>query len=122
MKKVFFLILILLILLSCQKNTPKTQDNFPYVVTVTAPKEYPVEVHEGWLMDEQKQFICAMPKVGVANTRWLFDGKMAGQGGSKIPYHLNLTYVAYAEKKFYTVDADLPMDKILAEFNKGFDV
>ncbi|MET2997087.1 DUF2931 family protein, partial [Flavobacterium columnare] len=33
----------------------------------------------------------------------------------------NLTYVAYAEKKFYKVEAALPADKILAEFKKGYD-
>ncbi|AZI32665.1 DUF2931 family protein [Kaistella carnis] len=117
MKKIIISTLLALLFWACKEKT-----KFSYSVTVTAPKEYPVEVHEGWLMDDQKKFICAMPKAGVANTRWLFDGKKAGQGGSKIPYHLNLTYVAYAEKKFYTVDADLPVDKILEEFNKGFDV
>ncbi|MET3047588.1 DUF2931 family protein, partial [Flavobacterium covae] len=44
-----------------------------------------------------------------------------GMGGSSIPYYLNLTYVAYAEKKFYKVEAALPADKILAEFKKGYD-
>lgn len=96
------------------------QNNFPYSVTVTAPKEYPVEVHEGWLLDSKKEFICAMPRAGSTTGSWQYDGATAGQGGSTIPYHLNLTYVAYAEKKFYTVDADLPADKILAAFKKGF--
>ncbi|RZM06639.1 MAG: DUF2931 family protein [Pedobacter sp.] len=105
-----------------EKTTQMTEDNFNYAVTVTAPKEYPVEVHEGWLMDGKKQFICAMPKAGVTTGRWIVDGASAGQGGSTIPYHLNLTYVAYAEKKFYTVDADLPADKILQEFRKGFNI
>ena len=74
------------------------------------------------MVDEDKKFICAMPKAGKEGGGWEYDGSKAGQGGSKIPYHLNLTYVAYAEKKFYTVDANLPVDKILAEFRKGFDV
>lgn len=96
------------------------QNNFPYNVTVNAPDGYPVEVHEGWLMDSKKEYICAMPKAGVSGDGWIYDGSEAGQGGDAIPYHLNLTYVAYAEKKFYTVDADLPADKILEEFRKGF--
>ncbi|KQT24170.1 hypothetical protein ASG22_09145 [Chryseobacterium sp. Leaf405] len=110
---------------ACDKrNRMEKQEktDYGYNVTVTAPKEYPVEVHEGWLMDDKKQFICAMPKAGSTTGSWGYDGAEAGQGGNKIPYHLNLTYVAYAEKKFYTVDADLPADKILEEFRKGFMV
>ncbi|WP_241775038.1 DUF2931 family protein [Chryseobacterium sp. ERMR1:04] len=95
---------------------------FSYAVTITAPKEYPIEVHEGWLLDKNKQVICGMPKAGATTGSWEYDGSEAGQGGNKIPTHLNLTYVAYAEKKFYTVDADLPSGKILEEFRKGFSV
>lgn len=102
------------------KMEKQKQTEYSYNVTVTAPKEYPVDVHEGWLLDNKKEFICAMPRAGIANTRWIYDGKKAGQGGSVIPHHLNLTYVAYAEKKFYTVDADLPADKILEAFKEGF--
>ncbi|WP_082505008.1 DUF2931 family protein [Chryseobacterium sp. Leaf405] len=110
---------------ACDKqNRMEKQEktDYGYNVTVTAPKEYPVEVHEGWLMDDKKQFICAMPKAGSTTGSWGYDGAEAGQAGNKIPYHLNLTYVAYAEKKFYTVDADLPMEKILEEFSKGFSI
>ncbi|KIA85467.1 DUF2931 family protein [Kaistella jeonii] len=95
---------------------------FPYAVTITAPKEYPIEVHQGYLLDSKEQFICAMPKAGSTTGSWQSDGSKAGQGGDKIPYHLNLTYVAYAEKKFYKIDADLPADKILENFRKGFMV
>ncbi|KIA86040.1 DUF2931 family protein [Kaistella jeonii] len=95
-------------------------EEFPYSVTVSAPEEYPVEVHEGWLLDKDKKMICGMPKAGMAKGGFQFDGAAAGQGGSSIPYHINLTYVAYAEKKFYSVEADLPADKIRAAFRKGF--
>jgi len=119
------LLISLSLLISCSQKENKIknvamQDNFPYGVTVNAPKEYPVEVHEGWLLDSKKEFICAMPKAGKEGDGWIYDGSKAGQGGNVIPYHLNLTYVAYAEKKFYTVDADLPADKILEAFKKGF--
>ncbi|QDP84730.1 DUF2931 family protein [Chryseobacterium sp. SNU WT5] len=117
MKKIIISTLLALLFWACKEKT-----KFSYSVTVSAPEEYPVEVHEGWLMDDQKKFICSMPKAGNEGGGWEYDGSKAGQGGSRIPYHLNLTYVAYAEKKFYTVDADLPVDKILEEFNKGFDV
>ncbi|WP_267403911.1 MULTISPECIES: DUF2931 family protein [unclassified Chryseobacterium] len=96
--------------------------NFSYSVTVTAPKEYPVEVHEGWLADNKKEFICAVSRVGRTYTDWVTDGADGAQGGDVMPAHLNFTYIAYAEKKFYNVDADLPTAKILEEFRKGFMV
>lgn len=119
------LLIGLSLLISCgqkenQKKNVAMQDNFPYSVTVNAPEGYPVEVQQGWLLDNKKEFICAMPRAGKEGDGWIYDGSAAGQGGSAMPYHLNLTYVAYAEKKFYTVDADLPADKILAAFKKGF--
>lgn len=97
-----------------------TKTNYSYAVTVTSPKEYPIMVHEGWLLDDKGEYICAMPKAGLTTGDWQYDGTEAGQGGSRIPYHLNLTYVAYAEKKFYTIDSPLPADKILETFRKGF--
>jgi len=125
-KKILLLIGLSLLISCGQKENIKKnvamQDNFSYSVTVNAPEEYPVEVHQGWLLDNKKEFICAMPRAGKEGDGWIYDGSKAGQGGSRIPYHLNLTYVAYAEKKFYTVDADLPADKILQEFKKGFSI
>ncbi len=118
-------VLLILVIQGCEKNkVMEKQENtkYNYGVTVTAPKGYPIEVHEGWLQDDRKQFICAMPKAGFTTGSWIVDGAEAGQGGSTIPYHLNLTYVAYAEKKFYTVDADLPATKILEAFRKGFTI
>lgn len=105
-----------------EKMEEKDESKYDYNVTVTAPKDYPIEVHEGYLLDNKKNFICAMPKAGSTAGSWESDGSKAGQGGDIIPSHLNLTYVAYAEKKFYKVDADLPADKILANFRKGFMV
>lgn len=105
-----------------KENKKMIDENFSYSVTITAPKEYSVEVHEGWLLNSNKQMICGMPKAGKTTGSWEYDGTKAGQGGSEIPSHLNLTYIAYAEKKFYTVDAALPKDKILKEFRKGFTI
>ncbi|WP_262706726.1 DUF2931 family protein [Kaistella carnis] len=97
-----------------------TQENFPYMVTVSAPEEYPIEVHQGYLSNGLKDLICGVPKAGMEQAGWQGDGSKAGMGSAEIPSHLYLTYVAYAEKKFYTVDADLPKDKILQLFRKGF--
>ncbi|MCQ9639134.1 DUF2931 family protein [Chryseobacterium sp. WG14] len=103
---------------SCTKN--RQQEKFSYRVTMTAPKEYPVEVHVGTLTDDKKELICGVPKAGVTTGSWQYDGAEAGQGGSTIPSHIDLTYVSYAEKKFWRIDADLPKEKMLQLFREGF--
>ncbi|MDH6253880.1 hypothetical protein M2347_003607 [Chryseobacterium sp. H1D6B] len=100
----------------------ETDTRFPYMVTVTAPKEYPIEVHLGYLTDDKKEVICGVPKAGKTASEWQNSGAEAGQGSDIIPSHLSLTYLAYAEKKFYKVEGELPKDKILAAFQKGFPI
>lgn len=127
--KIYILSLLcsIFLLLACKKNDiPKMkssqQQEFSYMVTVTAPKEYPIEVHIGVLKDEKKELICGVPKTGVEDGGWQYDGDAGGQGGSRIPSHLDLTYVNYAEKKFWKIDAELPKEKILQLFQEGFMV
>ena len=97
-------------------------EKYPYAVTTTAPEDYPMEVHIGYFLDEKEELICGVPKTGVERGPWQYDGPEGGQGGDKIPAYLSLTYVSYAEKKFYNVEAKLPAEKILEEFRKGFRV
>ncbi|REC77339.1 DUF2931 family protein [Chryseobacterium rhizosphaerae] len=115
------------LLQACRKNDilkmkTSQKEKFPYMVTMTAPDEYPVEVHIGVLTDDKKELICGVPKTGVEDGGWQYDGDAGGQGGSTIPSHLDLTYVSYAEKKFWRVDADLPKEKMLQLFREGFMV
>jgi len=115
----------LLLLHSCNRNKAmdiENKENFPYMVTFSAATDFPSEVHEGFLADDKKQLICGVPKAGKEEGPWQSDGSEAGMGGDIIPAHLDLTYVSYAEKKFWRVDAELPRAKILAAFRKGFIV
>lgn len=116
----------LLLLQGCTKDNKnmntETKENFPYMVTVSSAAGFPVEVHEGYLSDGKKQMICGVPKSGMEEGPWQSDGSEGGMGSDIIPSHLELTYVSYAEKKFWKVDADLPKDKILEAFRKGFMV
>jgi len=120
----FFVYLVAgLFLQSCiRSNKAMDTGKFPYMVTFSAATDFPSEVHEGFLADEKKQLICGVPKAGTEEGPWQSDGSEAGMGGDIIPSHLDLTYVSYAEKKFWRVDADLPKAKILAAFRKGFIV
>ena len=108
---------------SCNKEAKTktmTQDQFNYAVTVSAPKEYPCEVHIGYIADDKKKMITGIPKAGMEAGGWQYDGTIAGMGGNIIPSYINLTYAAYAEKKFYHLEAELPRDKMLEAFRKGF--
>ncbi|WP_073300327.1 DUF2931 family protein [Chryseobacterium contaminans] len=116
------MIFFLSLLQNCSKENKNIQEEFSYMVTMSAPKEYPVEVHIGVLTDDKKELICGVPKAGVTTGSWQYDGVEAGQGGRRIPSHLDLTYVSYAEKKFWRVNADLPKEKILQLFREGFMV
>ncbi|WP_336961607.1 DUF2931 family protein [Chryseobacterium contaminans] len=116
------MIFLFSLLQNCSKENKNIQEEFSYMVTMSAPKEYPVEVHIGVLTDDKKELICGVPKAGVTTGSWQYDGAEAGQGGNKIPSHLDLTYISYAEKKFWRVNTDLPKEKILQLFREGFMV
>jgi len=116
-KKEYILsICIFFLLISCKEDS---QTKFSYKVSVTAPKEYPVEVHLGYL-SFGKNFITTVPKDGVENQGWIAQGSSSGSGGSTIPDFVELTWLSYAEKKFWKLETQLPTDKMLALFRKGF--
>jgi hypothetical protein len=116
----------MLLLQSCNKGNKQmnteNKKEFSYAVTFSAATGFTAEVHEGYLGDENKKFVSGVPKAGMEEGQWQYDGAKAGQGGNRIPSYIDLTYVAYAEKKFYRVEGALPKDKILAAFQKGFKV
>jgi hypothetical protein len=104
---------------SCQNKKMENKTNFVYSMEISAPEEYPVEVHEG-VLSKGDQFITAIPKAGIARGGWGFGSGDAGMKAGSIPNHIELTWISYAEKKFWKIDAALPEDKILALFQKGF--
>ena len=120
MNKILFPFLLSIFFFSCKEKGEIRQDQFPYQVTVTAPQSYPIEIHRGYFSDENKELICGVPKTGKEDGGWQYDGDAGGQGSDVIPSHLTVTYVAYAEKKFYTVEGALPKDKMLQLFRESF--
>ena len=53
--KLFYLCYMSFFLWACQNKTKENmnqQDSFPYMVTATAPTEYPTEVHIGYFADK----------------------------------------------------------------------
>ncbi|MDR2237058.1 MAG: DUF2931 family protein [Chryseobacterium sp.] len=117
-----YLFLFLSFLHSCNKENKTNTGSFPYSVTFSTATGYASEVHEGYLADDKRKLICGVPKSGTEDGPWQYDGTPGGQGGDIAPSYLSLTYASYAEKKFYHVEGDLPKEKILAAFRKGFKI
>lgn len=122
MKKIniYLIISLVIITTSCQKEKMgNKQTKFSYKVSVTAPKEYPIEVYLGYL-SRDKDFITTIPKDGVERQGWIAQGSSSGSGGNIIPDFVELTWLSYAEKKFWKLETQLPTDKILDFFREGF--
>jgi len=117
--KVKILILLVAITASCQNKKMENQTKFIYEVSVTAPEEYPVEVYLGYLSAD-KDFITTVPKTGVEKQGWIYYGASGMSGGSIMPNFLEVTWLSYAEKKFWKLETALPQEKMLALFRKGF--
>lgn len=124
MKKIIYvttLFLVASMATSCQNKSKKMEEeNFNYTVSTTAPQEYPVEVYIGYVAKD-KEFITAFPKGMTEEEGWNGNGTdMNGYAGNTIPNFLELTWMSFAEKKFWKVEANLDSKKILALFQKGF--
>ncbi len=112
-------VISLLLLTNCKQKTMENKKNFVYSMDISAPDEYPVEVHEG-VLSNGKQFISAIPSAGVIKGGWGFGGGDAGMKAAGTPNHIELTWISYAEKKFWKIDSPLPADKIQGFFEKGY--
>ncbi|MEO8238398.1 MAG: DUF2931 family protein [Flavobacterium sp.] len=96
--------------------------DFSWGATVTSVEDYPIEIHKGYLATKDK-FITALHKAGVEDDGWGYDGTDIGSGGNTIPTMLSLTWVSYAEKKFWNIEATIDQttqNKMLALFREGF--
>jgi Protein of unknown function (DUF2931) len=126
--KLFVITIFCVTNLSCKQNNMNAQDenkdknktDFGWSSSVTSILDYPIEVHTGYLATK-KEFITAFRNNGVEQNGWDVDGQEGGSGGRIIPTLVSLTWVSYAEKKFWLLDeAVLPADKILKLFQEGF--
>ena len=122
--KNILLLLLLIVIVFCKdtnaQNNDKNKTDFGWSASVTSVLDYPIEVHKGYLATK-KEFITAFRNNGVEDDGWDVDGQTGASGGKIIPTLVSLTWVSYAEKKFWLLDeAALPSDKILKLFQEGF--
>lgn len=115
--------LLSVLILSCNKKEDmSTKTDFSWGTSVTSVKDYPIEVHKGYLATQDK-FITALHSSGIQNQGWNNDGSDMGAGGNILPTMLFLTWVSYAEKKFWKIETTIDQttqNKILALFREGF--
>jgi len=124
------IIIVCLAFLSCKNKTTDTtsvilnkkEQKFDWLPTECAPKAYPVEIVNGTFSIDNK-FIASIPSGGrTVKNGWGKQGSMyvVGNDLKAIPNQLDITWISFTENKFYKGSFELPQDKMLDLFNKGF--
>lgn len=90
-----------------------------WVNAVVAAKGYPAEVHSGYLA-ANKNLLAALPKTGIINDGWHNPGTSLLSSGAGIPSELFITWLSYAEKRFWKLEAALDSDWIERLFSRKF--
>ncbi|MCV9929308.1 DUF2931 family protein [Flavobacterium sp. LS1R49] len=96
----------------------ENNESFSWGSTITAPHMYPIEIHKGYLADDKKM-ITAYMNTGISTGDWGY-GNNAYAGGNSIPTNLSLTWISFADKKFWKIEATLPKEKIFKFFQEGY--
>ncbi|AXT53808.1 DUF2931 family protein [Aquimarina sp. BL5] len=106
---------------SIMANTQK-EKKYDWLPTECAPEIYPVRIHEGYLITKDGSSI-EIPNGGrTVQNGWGQIGStyIVGDELKPIPQKLKITWISYAENKFYSGDFDLPSEKMSQLFEKGF--
>ncbi|MBZ4041642.1 DUF2931 family protein [Flavobacterium hibisci] len=89
------------------------EKKYEWSAAISAPREYPVEVYTGAVGG---YFFSHMG--GFSNSGW---GGATGDTDIKaeLPERIDLTWLSYVDNKFYTIDSELPIEKIKQLFEEG---
>lgn len=103
---------------SCQEQ--KMEEKFDWSGTLSAPQEYPIEVYKGLL--KANEYTQHFKNWGIINTGWGNQGGTVIVGSEKksIPSSLEITWLSFAENKFYEGKFELPKEKITVLFKEGY--
>lgn len=96
------------------------EEKYNWSATLSAPKEYPMEIYQGNIIAEDYNFSFDMIW-GTQNTGWGNQGgDWAGsQEKKEIPHKLEFTWFSLVEKKFYTGKWNVDKDAIIELFKEG---
>lgn len=104
--------------LNSKKEEKMEEEKFSWGVTVTNPDGYAVEIHSGYIAND-KAPIASFANLGSIDQSWDHEGDGIS-GGEGIPTNFSLTWLSYADKKFWKAQGKLPADKIEALFKEGY--
>lgn len=112
------IILFSTIISSCQEQ--KMEEKFDWSGTLSAPQEYPIEVYKGAL--KSSDFTQYFKNWGIINTGWGNQGgtMVVGPDQKSVPNSLEITWLSFAENKFYDGQFDLPKERIASLFKEGY--
>nr|WP_315247138.1 DUF2931 family protein [uncultured Flavobacterium sp.] len=90
------------------------EKKYEWSANISAPREYPIEVYTGAVGG---YFFSQMG--GFSNTGW---GGATGDTDIKaeLPKRFDMTWLSYVDNKFYTIESELPIEKIKQLFEEGF--
>ena len=117
--------LVALLLIACQNKKQEAMNDkkiFHFGATVTNPHDYPVEIHEGYIAND-KEMMSPFMNVGRIDQAWDNDGS-DNSGGTGMPTNFSLTWLSYAEKKFWLVEGKISpaaQAKIQTLFEAGYE-
>ncbi|MGJ8737162.1 DUF2931 family protein [Zobellia laminariae] len=130
MKKVILFLAIMtgcIGLTACQDNatkdskTTKNMAKYDFISSACAPNLYPAEIIQGdfYLEDGSSLYI---PTGAFLKNGWggLGQTHVSGPDRKAIPVSLDITWVSYLEKKYYTGNFALPREQIAKYFEEGF--
>lgn len=97
------------------------EEKFKWTGTLSAPKEYQMQVYYGLLIADDYQYPFTDIWGNISNG-W---GNEGGSGGTSdkmadLPHTLEFTWYSLVENKFYAGHWDLDKEKIKKLFNEGF--
>lgn len=123
-------------LCSCKKSTDNTQKEtsivmnvlgkkekkYEWLPTECAPRIYPVEIYKGYLVCTDGTKITIPSGGRTVKNGWGKTGStyIVGEDFKPVPNQLEITWLSYAENKFYTGSFQLPKDSMTALFEEGF--
>lgn len=90
------------------------EKKYEWSADISAPREYPIEMYTGAVGG-----VYFSHMLGFRNGGW-------GNAGSvdfikaELPDRIDLTWLSYVDNKFYTIDTEIPIEKIKELFEEGF--
>ena len=96
------------------------EEKYNWSATLSAPKEYPMEIYKGDIIAEDYNFSFDMIW-GTQNTGWGNQGGVwaGSQEIKEIPHKLEFTWFSLVEKKFYTGKWNVDKEAIKKLFKEG---